>query len=295
MPLSSTRLLQGEPLVAGPNRQDRPLPVVSPGRTPARLEPVPAAQVVAAAGTAVVSAARMGRLLTRSGWGLARRLPGGQALQREVQRLQDVALHEVRRILDVPDGSSSGASRDEQRVMLLVRDGDATDPLRSAMNELLERSVEPDRTASREYLFGNIISQLVPDEARIVAALSDGTHYAAGDVVARQLGRGHRVVVANVSTVGRSSGVVTPDNVPTYVSRLRNLGLVDLLPEEESLAVQYDILATDSTVQSAEAMIEARRLGSPRLVRKTLAISPLGREFWAAADPSRSEPAPPRT
>ena len=42
------------------------------------------------------------------------------------------------------------------------------------MTELLERSVETDRNASRDYLFGNIISQLVPDEARILAALSDG-------------------------------------------------------------------------------------------------------------------------
>jgi hypothetical protein len=254
---------------------------------------VPAAQVVAAAGTAIVGAAKVGRLLTRSGWGLARRLPGGQALQREVQRLQDVALTEVRRLLDVPEGGPppgrtglAGASGDEQRVMMLIQSSSGAEPLRSAMSELLERSIETDRTASRDYLYGNIISQLVPDEARIIAALSDGRLFAACDVVAKRRSA-TRTVLENACTVGRSAGVVTPDNVPTYVTRLHHFGLVQFGPPDDSIAMQFDILATDSTVQAAEATIEARHLGAVRLVRKTLSISPFGREFWAAADPSR--------
>jgi hypothetical protein len=258
----------------------------------ARIEPPPAAQVVAVAGGAIVGAAKVGRLLTRSGWGLARRLPGGEALQREVQRLQDAALSEVRRLLDIPEATqgmrANGVTPDEQRVMMLVQSSAGKDPLRSAMNELLERSVEPNREASREYLYGNIISQLVPDEARILAALSDGSVYAAGDVAAKQFGRPDRIMLANVSTVGRSSGVVTPDNVPTYLTRLHSFNLVEFGPPEDSIAYQYDILATDSTVQAAEATIEARRLGTPRLHRKSLSISPFGREFWSAADPARS-------
>jgi hypothetical protein len=170
-----------------------------------------------------------------------------------------------------------------------VQQSTGRDPLREAMGELLERSVEADRNASRDYLFGNIISQLVPDEARIMAALSDGTSYAAMDVVARQLGRpGVRTVLANASTVGRSAGVVSPENVPTYVTRLHNFGLVEFGPADETLSTQYDILATDSAVQAAQAAIQARHQGSPRLVRRTVAISPFGREFWTASDPNRT-------
>lgn len=267
------------------DRQGRPLPAVSGVRQVARSESVPAAQLVAAAGTAIVGAAKVGRLLTRSGWGLARRLPGGQAVQREVQRLQDVALSELRRLLDVPPGLTAAANGDERRVMMLIQNGAGADPLRSAMNELLERSVETDRQTSREYLYGNIISQLVPDEARILAALSDGTQFAACDVIAKRRST-TRVVLANASTVGRSAGVVIPDNVPTYVTRLHQFGLVQFGPPDDSIAMQFDILATDSAVQAAEASIEARRMGSMRLARKTLSISPFGREFWAAADPS---------
>ena len=280
--------------MADANGRGRPLPRPLPavGRTGplARAESPQAAQVVAAAGTALVGAARMGRMLTRTGWGLARRLPGGQALQREVQRLQDAALTEVRRILDVPEHAETGGglTSEEQRAVRLITNDTGKNPLRSAMSELLERSVEPDRDSSREYLFGNIVSQLVPDEARILAALSDGTAHAAGDVTARGIGRGPgRLVLANVSTVGRSAGVVTPDNVPTYLTRLYRLGLVEFGPADDSLAVQYDMLATDATVRAAEETARVRRLGSARLTRKTVSLSPFGREFWSATDPSR--------
>jgi hypothetical protein len=279
--------------MADGNRPGRPLPrplpaAARPGPL-ARAQSPQAAQVVAAAGTALVGAARMGRMLTRTGWGLARRLPGGQALQREVQRLQDVALTEVRRVLDVPVHAETARDEltgEEQRAVWLINNNAGKNPLRGAMSELLERSVEPNRDTSREYLFGNIVSQLVPDEARILAALSDGSVHAAGDVTARGIGRGPgRLVLANVSTVGRSAGVVTPDNVPTYLNRLHGFGLVEFGPGDDSLGVQYDILATDATVRGAEETARARRLGSPRLNRKTVSLSPFGREFWAATDP----------
>ena len=286
--------------MADANRRGRPLPrpLPAPGRGGqlARVESPQAAQVVAAAGTALVGAARMGRMLTRSGWGLARRLPGGQALQREVQRLQDAALTEVRRILDVPEHTDTGGglTSEEQRAVWLINNDAGKSPLRSAMSELLERSVEPDRDTSREYLFGNIVSQLVPDEARILAALSDGTAHAAGDITTRGIGRGPgRLITANVSTVGRSAGVVTPDNVPTYLTRLYRFGLVEFGPADDSLGVQYDILATDATVRAAEETARSRRLGATRLIRKTVTLSPFGREFWAATDPSRPALPPP--
>jgi hypothetical protein len=181
------------------------------------------------------------------------------------------------------------ASPVEQRTIDYIRDADAgTAPLRSAMSELLERSVEATRTDSHEYLYGTIISQLVPDEARILAALADGAHYAALDVVQRQRRGGKaRALLANASAVGRQAGLVSPDSTPTYLTRLHNFGLVEFGPEEEGLSVQYDILATDATVQSARDSVDARRRGGVKLVRKVVQLSSFGTRFWAAADPSR--------
>ena len=259
-------------------------------------------QVVAAAGTAIVTAARVGRILGRSGWRIARQLPGGQTLEREAQRLQQAAVSEARRILQVPQTPQStrtghAATPEEARAALLIQTADpGTAPLRSAMSELLERSVEATRSDTREYLFGTIISQLVPDEARILSALSSGVAFAAGDLVQRSRRAAPRTLVANASTVGRSAGVVTPDNTPTYLTRLLGFGLIEFGPEDEGLDLQYDMLSTDSVLTDAKRAAEqAKQGGAVKLVRKTVRMSALGREFWSASDPAAApRPALPR-
>ena len=255
---------------------------------------VPPSHVLAAAGTAIVTAARMGRLLGLAGWRIARQLPGAPSVERETQRLQDVAVREVRRMLDLAPATESdthghAASPEEHRAAMLFQTADpGRAPLRSAMSELLERSVQSSRRNSGEYLYGTIISQLVPDEARILAALSDGSRYAAADLISKARGRGgHRLVLANASTVGRAVGVATPDNVPTYLTRLHGFGLIDFGSPDDGLGAQYDILAADDTVRRAREAAEAIGHGSVRLERKTVLMSQFGREFWTASDPSQ--------
>jgi hypothetical protein len=265
-----------------------PAPTPPPRSVP-RVEVQPS-QLVAAAGSAIVTAGRFGRLIGRSGWRVARQLPGAKTVEREAQRLQAYATNEARRILAQPASApSSRTSAEEQRAVDYIRNTDpGAAPLRSAMNELLERSVEATRIDSRGYLYGTIISQLVPDEARILAAMSDGTQFAAGDVVYKPRRGQNRILVANVSSVGRQAGLVSPDNVPTYLTRLHSFGLVEFGPEDDGFSVQYDILASDQSVQNARKGVEPRRRGSVRLERKSVGLSPFGREFWAASDPSRS-------
>src|SRR5581483_10529914 len=95
-----------------------------------------------------------------------------------------------------------------------------------------------------------------------------------------------RTALANASTVGRSAGVANPENVPTYLTRLHNLGLVEFAAPDDSIAMQFDILAADPMVQAAEASVEARGLGTPRLVRKAVVMAQLGSQCWAASDPT---------
>ena len=237
-----------------------------------------------------MTAAKVGRLLGRSGWRIARQLPGARTVEREAQRLQHVAVSEARRFLQMPQTFPGVANKpvEERAVEYLRATNPSAAPLRSAMSELLERSVESSRTDSREYLFGTIISQLVPDEARIIAALADGTHFAAGDVVQKQRRNKSRVVLANASSIGRQAGLSTPDSTPTYLSRLLSFGLIEFGPEEDALAVQYDILYSDTVVQQARD-----RAHGARFERKTLMLSQFGHDFWQATDPSR--PALPAT
>jgi Abortive infection alpha len=244
-------------------------------------------QLTTAAGSAIVTAARVGRLLGRSGWRIAKQLPGVSVVEQQAQRLRQAAAAEMLRLLEVPQQFFGTASPEEQRVMMLVQNSE-TDPtpLRTAMSELLQRSSVSTDRSSRDYLFGTIVSQLVPDEARILATLAGGDRYAALDVVARQVGRpGSRTILANASVVGNVAGVSWPQNTPTYIGRLRSFGLLEFGPASEDLNQQFGQLVADDTVQAARKQIDDGKLGSAKLVRKTVFLSALGREFWTACAP----------
>jgi hypothetical protein len=242
---------------------------------------------VATAGSAIVSAARVGRILGRSGWRIARQLPGMKLVEEQAQRLGHTTAAELRRLLEVPGQLLGTPSPEEQRVMMLVQDaGSDPAPLRTAMSELLSRAGESTAGKSREYLFGTIVSQLVPDEARVLAALSRGKRYAVVDVVAKHLGRSStRTVFANASLIGAAAAVSPARNVATYLGRLEGFGLVEFGPASDDLSEEYDQLAVDSAVQEARALIDHNRMGSAKLIRKSVALSPLGRDFWAACAP----------
>jgi abortive infection alpha-like protein len=259
------------------------------GRGLALPEPAPTGQVVAAAGSAIVTAAKMGRILGRSGWRIARQLPGVNVVEQQAQRLRQAATAELTRLLDVPQQLFPPAGAEEERVMLLVQDA-ATDPepLRTAMSELLERSAASANGRSREYLFGTIVSQLVPDEARILAVLAERAPFPVVDVVAKQVARAStRVVLANVSTVGVAAGVAAVADTPTYLGRLQGFGLLEFAPAGDGLDDQFKPLLDDPSVVAAKAHVERTKAGSPRITRKTVTLSPLGREFWSACAPSR--------
>jgi hypothetical protein len=270
------------------------------------VEAVPPAPVVTAAGSAVVTAVKLGRSVSRAGWDLARRLPGGAQLERELQRVQRAAISELRRALEVAaDPDHPGLSADERRGLLLIPSFSAGWPiglglrpaagpgsLRAAMGELLARSADVDQSTSRESLYGTILGQLVPDEARIIAALADGRPCAVIDVVAKRFGSRSRTVVATASSVGPAAGVITIEAVPAYLTRLHGFGLVAFGPEDDQLRTQYETLATKPTVRAAEASIQERGLGGAHQVRRSVTLSELGRQFWAATEPAR--PALPR-
>jgi hypothetical protein len=264
----------------------RPSPAANHGTGLARPDPANA-QLVAAAGSAIVTAARVGRLFGRAGWRIAKQLPGMALVEQQVQRLGEAATTELRRLLDVPQQLFTPAGGEDARVMMLVQNASSDPaPLRTAMTELLARSSDIGAGQSREYLYGTIVSQLVPDEARILAALAEGKAYAAVDVVAKHVGRSTvRTVLANASSVAAPAGISPTRNVSTYLTRLHSFGLVEFGPAKDELGAEYDQLAVDDAVQEARVRIERGKLGSVRLVRKSVALSGLGRDFWTACAP----------
>ena len=216
---------------------------------------------------------RLGALLGTAA-SVAKWAPGvGTSLaitERELARVEGLVWREVRNRMDAAAGPSPVGPA-------AAGSGPSDDAAQELLAQLLTISIEQSAQEARSRLFVSLLGQLQPDEARILAALSDGTEYPVVHVAIRgSLGTTGPVVLANASTVGRAAGVALPDWVPAYVTHLHQLQLVSVGQESHALADGYEILLTEAVVRQAQ--IEAG--AHSRIVRRSLRLSRLGRDLW---------------
>ena len=160
--------------------------------------------------------------------------------------------------------------------------------LDAKMRDLLGRAVEQSSASSRQELFHKILDQIVPDEARILSALSDGSASPLLNVYARtRAGLVGEVVLENMSLIGKTANLALPHLTPMYVSHLLSLGLVESGPEDTSMKDEYEILAADTGVLQAIKAASRGPIPAP-VERYTLRLSGLGLELWAATNSSRN-------
>jgi Abortive infection alpha len=164
---------------------------------------------------------------------------------------------------------------------------DDEEGLDAKMHGLLDRAVGQNTASSRQELFHKILDQIVPDEARIISALSDGSTSPMLNVYARtRAGLGVEVVLENMSLIGKTANLALPQLTPMYVSHLLSLGLVESGDEDAEMKDEYEILAADTAV--LQAIKTASRGPIPaRIDKYTLQLSGLGLELWAAASAPR--------
>jgi hypothetical protein len=156
----------------------------------------------------------------------------------------------------------------------------ATATLDAKMQSLLHRAVEQSTKGGRQELFHKILDQLVPDEARILGALADGSSSPLVNVFGR--GGGDGAVLANASLIGRTAHLALPRLTDTYVTHLLALRLVEIGPEDESKKADYEILMAE--IHVLDALKKASWGPVPAKVEKqTLRLSELGRSLWDAA------------
>jgi hypothetical protein len=205
----------------------------------------------------------------------ARQVPGVSLTERELQRVERVVLRQLKDRLDAVDDAADlplAAPADEAPE-------ESTTPTEILAGLLHDSTVQTGPQA-RDRLYRWLLQQLLPDEARILAALSDGSAYPLVHVTLRgPMGGSGKGLLDNASTVGRSAGVALPEQVPLYITHLHSLGLVEEGPEDESLRELYDIAETDSTVR---AVVDRADVGAVRTVRRTLRLSTTGHALWEA-------------
>ena len=208
--------------------------------------------------------------------GLARRVPLVSAGEREVERIENLIFRELGRRIEsarpgLPPGANGGSPAPGFPLTV-------PPPPSEVFERLLQRSIAQTPTDGERNLIEMLVGELVPDEARILSALSDGSPYAVIDVVGRSGPDRGRILLANVSTVGRAAGVVLPAHTPTYVAHLLTLDLARRGPEIAKLHDQYEILLTEPAVMK----LRGHGMRPARVVKGTLRISELGETLWRA-------------
>ncbi|HEY4006323.1 MAG TPA: Abi-alpha family protein [Pseudonocardia sp.] len=205
-------------------------------------------------------------------------LPGYPTAKKQLRRAEAALLREIKQRLDEVADADLDANRTGARARLL--------------EQLLTDSLDANPDRSRENLHLRILRSLVPDEARILAALADGDQFPMVHVEARGGSGGNRTVLANASTVGRVAAIHLNSAVPVYLTHLRELGLVQEGPHNDQLSDQYALLANEDYVRAAIDATEDRMLRGAKVVQRTVRISPLGTELWAACRPDEPTTSP---
>jgi abortive infection alpha-like protein len=212
--------------------------------------------------------------------GIARKLPMGEVPARAIEMAGSVAErteHEIFSYLRSRMDASAPPVRGGRQLTSTAGAGP-----RDLMADLLERSVGQDMVASKVDWFTSVLTQLVPDEARIIAALAEATQ---PTLLLHVLPRsGHGRLLENASLIGRTAALTIPQMTPLYVTHLRSLGLVDTGPEDEDNEKGYELLQADKAVRIALKEGELGKLPA-RVVRRTLVLTDRGRELWENARP----------
>lgn len=215
----------------------------------------------------------------------AERLPGASLVQKEYEIIEDAVLqsvhHRMRRAISrSPEDAPALAPPKNNTNNVVFEDHSGLSPsqrLQSIMDEALEQSMEQAVVAWAH----RTLDQLLPDEVRVLSALSSGdAHATIGVSATRSIAGSREVLLCNISSVGKSARVKVRDLVPAYVARLKALGLAETRGANTSLELEYQILESDTQVLRAISEAQTENYSRIRVDRGTLRISPTGQRLW---------------
>jgi Abortive infection alpha len=163
------------------------------------------------------------------------------------------------------------------------RDGAARpETLRERGAELLRRSADVHYDESLHPAYERILSQLAPDEARILRLLAERGPQPSVDVRSGWLpfNIGSQLVAPGLTMIGDEAGCRYPERVHPYLNNLFRLGLVWFSRERVEDPLRYQVLEAQPMV--TDALKNATRA---RTVRRSIQLTPFGVDFCRATLP----------
>jgi hypothetical protein len=154
--------------------------------------------------------------------------------------------------------------------------------LRERGERLLEESADVNYEQGSHPAYERMLSELAPDEARILRLIyTEGPQPAVDVRAGMAFVPGSRLVAQGFSMIGAEAGCRFVDQVPAYLSNLHRLGLIWFSREAVTDRERYQVLEVQPEVM--EALKEAGRLS--HIVRRSIRMTPLGEDFCEVALP----------
>ncbi len=159
---------------------------------------------------------------------------------------------------------------------------DRPDVLRERGAELLRRSADVDYPDEAHPAYARILSELAPDEGRILRLLTEQGAQPSIDV--RTVGLvvvGSELVAPGLTMIGAEAGCRHVDRVHAYLNNLFRLGLIWFSREPVGDSLRYQVLEAQPEV--LEAM---RKAGRGKTVRRSILLTPFGQDFCSVCLPT---------
>jgi hypothetical protein len=222
--------------------------------------------------------------LLRAAPGLAR--VAGEAWWRTAEWSLGAVRSHARRLLgidepvdEVEPAAPAGPAAEEETKR---EDDSSAAALRERGADLLRRSADVDLEDDAHPAYARILSDLAPDEGRILRLLyTEGPQPSVDVRTARPLNVGSQLVAPGLNMIGREAGCRYVERVPAYLNNLYRLGLIWFSRERLEDPLRYQVLEAQPDV--GEALREA---GRGKTVRRTIHLTPFGSDFCEVCLPS---------
>ncbi len=147
--------------------------------------------------------------------------------------------------------------------------------------QLLRQAARIDADDRAHPAYARILTELAPDEGRILRLLATEGSQPAVDVRASNLiGVGSELIAGGVNMIGAQAGCQHRTRLPAYLNNLERLGLVWFSREPVGDPVAYQVLEAQPEV--LEAMRGASRV---KTVQRSIHLTPFGKDFCAICLP----------
>jgi hypothetical protein len=140
---------------------------------------------------------------------------------------------------------------------------------------LLRAAAEVDPVEHAHPAYARILTELAPDEARILRLMAADGAQPAVDVRATNLvGVGTDLIAGGLNTIGAQAGCRHRERVPAYLNNLERLGLIWFSREPIEDPIAYQVLEAQPDVMEA-----IKRASRAKTIQRSINLTPFGEDF----------------